>query len=60
MEKQHKHERPPWRPRIEQLPEFHTGVPPRDLIGEVPEPPLTFHDTEAEELDPLERTDGHR
>jgi hypothetical protein len=49
MNNPHKPEKPPWQPHIEQPAEFHTGVPPRNLIGEVLDPPTLLDDLEAED-----------
>jgi hypothetical protein len=54
MSKQHKPEKPPWQPRIEQPAEFHTGVPPRNLIGEVLDPPTLLDELDAEGADDTE------
>jgi hypothetical protein len=48
MTKEYKTEQPPWRPQIEEPVPFHTGVPPRDLIGEVLDPKVTLDETEVE------------
>jgi hypothetical protein len=49
MSKQHKPEQPPWYPRIEEPVPFHTGVPPRDLIGQFMVPPLALDEPDIED-----------
>jgi hypothetical protein len=48
MTKPHQPEKPPWQPRIDQPADFHTGVPPRNLPGEVLDPPTLLDDLEEE------------
>jgi hypothetical protein len=48
MAKQHHIEQPPWRPTVEEPAPFHTGVPPRDIIGEELEAPPDLQDEDAE------------
>ncbi len=55
MTNERKTRQPPWQPRIETLPEFHTGVPPRDLAGEVEDPPVPLDEVD-EDLDGTEPT----
>jgi predicted alpha/beta hydrolase len=51
MTKRHKTEKPPWQPIIEEPAPFHTGVPPRDLIGERIDPPVTLDELDESELE---------
>ena len=58
MTQRFKPEPPPWQPKIEQPGPFHTGVPPRELIGEVLDAPEELDDgLDGEDGEDVDRED---
>jgi hypothetical protein len=67
MTQRFKPEQPPWQPRIDEPVPFHTGVPPRSLVGEVTDRSEQLDDVAAEEAEgstadpaPPDRTERNR